>query len=69
VSPQDPLIQPLTLEHAHALAANADHTCLLELISLTASAGEIAAAHQAQWEWLSQNPADFGMPEAGEQVA
>lgn len=64
-----PRIQPLTAARAQELAANRDRDRLLDQIIHAESREEIEVAKQAQWEWLIQNPDDFGVLNAGECLA
>lgn len=69
MSRQYPRTQPLTGERARALTADRDRHRLLEQITSARTRQEIAAARQAQWAWLVANPDDFGVLEAGEDLA
>ena len=66
---QIPRMQPLTLARAHALAADLNRRRVLDQIAQAMNRDEVDAAWDAQRAWLSENPDDFGMLDAGERLA
>jgi len=64
-----PRIQPLTPDRSRELAADPDRRRLLDQILHATTRDEIGAARAAQRAWLVANPDDFGMLEAGEDLA
>jgi hypothetical protein len=64
-----PRIQPLTPERAHVLISDPARQRLLDQIASAATREQIDAAWQAQRAWLTANPDDIGVLEAGEDLA
>ena len=64
-----PRIQPLTPERSCVLGADPARKQLLDQIMYAATREEIGAATQAQLAWLRANPDDFGVLQAGEDLA
>jgi hypothetical protein len=64
-----PRIQPLTPERSRILGADPARERLLDQIMYAATHEEIGVATQAQLAWLRANPDDFGVLQAGEDLA
>ena len=64
-----PRIQPLTPERSCVLGADPARKQLLDQIMYAAIRDEIGTATQAQLAWLRANPDDFGVLQAGEDLA
>lgn len=64
-----PRIQPLTPERSRILGSDPARKQLLDQIMYAATREEIGAAIQAQLAWLRVNPDDFGVLQAGEDLA
>src|SRR5262245_14476376 len=64
-----PRIQPLIPERSQTLGADPAREQLLDQIMYAATREEIGAAIQAQLAWLRANPDDFGVLQAGEDLA
>lgn len=68
VSPQH-RYRPPTPERTQVLLANPARGRLLERIINATTLAQIAAAREAQRQWLLANPDDFGVLEAGKTLA
>jgi hypothetical protein len=64
-----PRIQPLTPERAQVLITDPARKRLLDQIACASTREQIDAAWQAQRAWLTANPDDIGVLEAGEDLA
>ena len=64
-----PRIQPLSLERASQLTRDPARHRLLDQLANAMTRDEIVAARSAQRAWLTANPNDFGVLEAGEDLA
>ena len=64
-----PRLQPLTPERAAQLVKSPARQRLLNQIIHAETREEIDAAQQARYAWLVENPDDFGVLEAGEDLA
>ncbi len=64
-----PPIQRLSIERARKLAADPARRRLLEQLSSAITRDEIDAGRLAQHAWLVANPDDFGVLQAGEDLA
>lgn len=64
-----PSIQPLTPERSNILGADPARKRLLDQMMYAATREEIGAATQAQLAWLRANSDDFGVLQAGEDLA
>jgi hypothetical protein len=64
-----PPIQPLSPERAEHLAADPARQRLLDQIMSAMTREQIEAGWQAHRAWMAANPDDFGVLEAGEDLA
>ena len=64
-----PVIQPLTPARSAILAADPERRQLIDRMLAAETLREVEAAREAQHAWLTANPDDFGVLEAGEYLA
>jgi hypothetical protein len=64
-----PRLQQLTAERSRVLGADPARKRLLDKIMTATTREQIGAAIQAQLDWLRANPDDFGVLQAGEDLA
>jgi hypothetical protein len=69
MSQQYPGLRRLTLARAQELAASPAREKLLDQMASATSRDQIDVARRHQLAWLTKNPDDFGVLEAGERLA